>query len=81
MVRISCGLRSVTRQGGHSSAGSFTYPVALSAVLGILIQKVGYHWAFVPRVTGWTSTAVTWDYTDQRDNTENHDSFLLIVGY
>lgn len=68
-------------QGGHSDAGSFTYPVALSTVLGILLQKIGYHWAFTPRITGWTNTAVTWNYTDQGDHTENHDSFLLLVGY
>lgn len=68
-------------QGGHSSAGSFTYPIALSTVLGIWIQKIGYHWAFNPRITSSTNTAVTWDYTDQGDSVKNLDSFLLIVGY
>lgn len=68
-------------QGGHSSAGSFTYPIALSTVLGIWIQKIGYHWAFNPRITSRKNTAVTWDYTDQGDHVENLDSFLLIVGY
>lgn len=68
-------------QGGHSSAGSFTYPIALSTVLGIWIQKIGYHWAYNPRITSRTNTAVTWDYTDQGDSVENLDSFLLIVGY
>lgn len=68
-------------QGGHSSAGSFTYPIALSTVLGIWIQKIGYHWAFNPRITSMTNTAVTWDYTDQGDSVKNLDSFLLIVGY
>ena len=68
-------------QGGYSSAGSFTYPIALSTVLGIWIQKIGYHWAYNPRITSWTNTSVTWDYTDQGDSVENLDSFLLIVGY
>lgn len=68
-------------QGGHSSAGSFTYPIALSTVLGIWIQKIGYHWAYNPRITRRTNTAVTWDYTDQGDGVEHLDSFLLIVGY
>ena len=68
-------------QGGHSSAGSFTYPIALSTVLGIWIQKIGFHWAFNPRITSRTNTAVTWDYTDQGDHVEKLDSFLLIVGY
>ena len=68
-------------QGGYSSAGSFTYPIALSTVLGIWIQKIGYHWAYNPRITRRTNTAVTWDYTDQGDSVENLDSFLLIVGY
>ena len=68
-------------QGGHSSAGSFTYPIALSTVLGIWIQKIGFHWAFNPRITSRTNTAVTWDYTDQGDSVKNLDSFLLIVGY
>lgn len=68
-------------QGGHSSAGSFTYPIALSTVLGIWIQKIGYHWAYNPRITSRTNTAVTWDYTDQGDSVKNLDSFLLIVGY
>lgn len=68
-------------QSGHSSAGSFTYPIALSTVLGIWIQKIGYHWAFNPRITSRTNTAVTWDYTDQGDSVRNLDSFLLIVGY
>ena len=68
-------------QGGHSSAGSFTYPIALSTVLGIWIQKIGYHWAYNPRITSRTNTAVTWDYTDQGDSVTNLDSFLLIVGY
>ena len=68
-------------QGGHSSAGSFTYPIALSTVLGIWIQKIGYHWAYNPRITSRTNTAVTWDYTDQGDSVRNLDSFLLIVGY
>ena len=68
-------------QGGHSSAGSFTYPIALSTVLGIWIQKIEYHWAFNPRITSRTNTAVTWDYTDQGDSVKNLDSFLLIVGY
>ena len=69
------------RQGGHSSAGSFTYPIALSTVLGIWIQKIGYHWAYNPRITSRTNTAVTWNYTDQGDSVKNLDSFLLIVGY
>lgn len=68
-------------QGGYSSAGSFTYPIALSTVLGIWIQKIGFHWAFNPRITSRTNTAVTWDYTDQGDSVKNLDSFLLIVGY
>ena len=68
-------------QGGHSSAGSFTYPIALSTVLGIWIQKIEYHWAYNPRITSRTNTAVTWDYTDQGDSVKNLDSFLLIVGY
>lgn len=68
-------------QGGHSSAGSFTYPIALSTVLGIWIQKIGFHWAYNPRITSRTNTAVTWDYTDQGDSVKNLDSFLLIVGY
>lgn len=68
-------------QGGYSSAGSFTYPIALSTVLGIWIQKIGFHWAYNPRITGRTNTAVTWDYTDQGDSVKNLDSFLLIVGY
>ena len=68
-------------QGGHSSAGSFTYPIALSTVLGIWIQKIGFHWAFNPRINSRTNTAVTWDYTDQGDSVKNLDSFLLIVGY
>ena len=68
-------------QGGHSSAGSFTYPIALSTVLGIWIQKIGYHWAYNPRITSRTNTAVTWDYTEQGDSVKNLDSFLLIVGY
>ncbi len=68
-------------QGGHSSAGSFTYPIALSTVLGIWIQKIAYHWAYNPRITSSTNTAVTWDYTDQGDSVKNLDSFLLIVGY
>lgn len=68
-------------QGGYSSAGSFTYPIALSTVLGIWIQKIGYHWAYNPRITSRTNTAVTWDYTDQGDSVKNLDSFLLIVGY
>lgn len=68
-------------QGGYSSAGSFTYPIAISTVLGIWIQKIGYHWAYNPRITGRTNTAVTWDYTDQGDSVKNLDSFLLIVSY
>lgn len=67
-------------QGGHRPAGSFTYPIALSTVLGIWIQKIGFHWAYNPRVTSMTNTAVTWDYTDQGDHVEYLDSFLLIVG-
>ena len=73
--------RNAFIQGGHSSAGSFTYPIALSTVLGIWIQKIEYHWAYNPRITSRTNTAVTWDYTDQGDSVENLDSFLLIVGY
>lgn len=68
-------------QGGRSSAGLFTYPFAFSIVLGIWIQKIGFHWAFNPRIISMTNTAVTWDYTDQGDSVKNLDSFLLIVGY
>lgn len=68
-------------QGGYSSAGSFTYPIALSTVLGIWIQKIGYHWAYNPRITSMTNTSVTWNYTDQGDSVKNLGSFLLIVGY
>lgn len=73
--------RNAFIQGGYSSAGSFTYPIALSTVLGIWIQKIEYHWAYNPRITSRTNTAVTWDYTDQGDSVKNLDSFLLIVGY
>ena len=78
---IEEGRRKAFIQGGHSSAGSFTYPIALSTVLGIWIQKIGFHWAYNPRITSMTNTAVTWNYTDQGDSVENLDSFLLIVGY
>ena len=68
------------KQGGRSSSGNFTYPVAFSNVCSISIQKIGFHWAYIPRVTSYSNTALYWNYTDQADDTRNIDSFILVVG-
>lgn len=75
------GLLLVYKQGGRSNSGNFTYPVAFSNVCSISIQKIGFHWAYNPRVTSYSNTVLCWNYTDQADDIRNIDSFVLAVGY
>ena len=66
---------------GEPKNYSFTYPIQMSAILSVHVQKIGSHWAFTPRVQSVTNTKVTWDYTDQADNVLKLDSFIIVIGY
>ena len=72
------------RQGGKRVGEpknySFTYPIQMSVVLAAHVQKIGFHWAFTPRVQSITNTKVTWDYTDQNDTVFKLDSFIIVMG-
>lgn len=59
---------------------NFTYPIQMSAILSVHVQKIGFHWAYTPRVQSITNTEVTWDYTDQSDNVNRLDSFIIVIG-
>lgn len=65
---------------GEPKNSSFTYPIQMSAVLSVHVQKIGFHWAHTPRVQSVTNTEVTWDYTDQSDNILKIDSFIVVIG-
>lgn len=67
-------------QGGRQSNGVFTYPIKYTTIFGGWIQKIGYHWAFNPRINSISVTQMTYNYTDQSDNVENHDSFVRVIG-
>ena len=65
---------------GDPKNSSFTYPVKMSVVLSVHVQKIGFHWAYTPRIQSVTNTEVTWDYTDQSDNILKIDSFIVVIG-
>lgn len=65
---------------GEPKNYSFTYPIQMSAILSVHVQKIGFHWAYTPRVQSVTNTKVTWDYTDQSDNVNRLDSFIIVIG-
>lgn len=65
---------------GEPKNSSFTYPIQMSAVLSVHVQKIGFHWAHNPRIQSVTNTEVTWDYTDQSDNIFKIDSFIIVIG-
>ena len=66
---------------GEPKNYSFTYPLQMSTILSVHVQKIGFHWAYTPRVQSVTNTKVTWDYTDQSDNVLKLDSFIIVIGY
>lgn len=65
---------------GEPKNYSFTYPLQMSTILSVHVQRIGFHWAFTPRVQSVTNTKVTWDYTDQNDNVFRLDSFVIVIG-
>lgn len=65
---------------GEPKNYSFTYPIQMSAILSVHVQKIGFHWAYTPRVQSVTNTKVTWDYTEQSDNVNRLDSFIIVIG-
>lgn len=65
---------------GEPKNYSFTYPIQMSAILSVHVQKIGFHWACTPSVQSVTNTKVTWDYTDQSDNVFRLDSFIIVIG-
>ena len=70
----------VTRQGGCHISSALTYPIKLSRVLAVFVQKAGGEWAFVSRVQSISTTRLAWDYTDQNNNIRQYTSSVFIVG-
>ena len=68
------------KQGGYDISSALTYPIKLSHVLAVFVQKVGGEYAFVSRVTSISTTRLAWDYTDQNNEIRRYKSSVFIVG-
>ena len=68
------------KQGGYNISSALTYPIKLSHVLAVFVQKAGGEYAFVSRVKSISTTRLAWDYTDQNNEIRQYTSSVFIVG-